>query len=33
MREKWDKIKRGEIEKDWWREEKGEELMGYAGYD
>jgi predicted transcriptional regulator len=33
MFQKWYKIKTGEIEKDWWKEEKGEELMEAAEYD
>ncbi|MCK4307573.1 hypothetical protein KAW50_05030 [candidate division WOR-3 bacterium] len=33
MRQKWHKIKEGEIEKDWWKEEKGEGLIDFAGYD
>ena len=33
MRQKWHKIKEGEIEKNWWKEEKGEGLIDYAGYD
>ena len=33
MREKWYKIKRGEIERTFWEEEGGEELMDFAGYD
>lgn len=33
MYQKWHKIKEGEIERDFWETEGGEDLMGYAGYD
>lgn len=34
MREKWQKIKIGEMERDWWTEtEEGEDLMEAAEYD
>lgn len=33
MREKWYKIKVGEIEKDWWEEGEGENLLDAAEYD
>jgi len=34
MREKWYRIKMGEMERDWWKEaEEGEELMEAAEYD
>ena len=34
MREKWHRIKMGEMERDWWKETtEGEELMEAAEYD
>jgi hypothetical protein len=32
MREKWHKIKEGEIEKDYWETEEGEDMIEHAGY-
>ena len=31
--EKWQAIKAGEIDEDWWESEEGEDLMEAAGYD
>lgn len=33
MQEKWYRIKRGEMERDWWKEAEGEELLDVAEYD
>ena len=33
MREKWYRIKKGEIDKHFWETEEGEELADFAGYD
>ena len=33
MKEKWVRIKRGDIDRDWWKETEGEDLMEAADYD